>query len=282
VTDESPGINQRVSEWLATQGYPLELSVAKAFRAERFRVMQAEYYTDPESQSAREIDVVASMDARQSDYLFRVSFVVECKMSREKPWVLFTSDGPGLADPARVVQRASNRMGARLLRALAKENSMHGLALFHLHGPPCHGVTQAFTSGLDAAYAALLGSAKATKALALARGASRVPMLQLFFPLVVIEGRAFNYCLRDDGRATVDEVAEGTLLWRNPVVDVSHTIVDIVTVAGLSSYVTRAAAACQELFANGEAMCRSVIAAASTPQRRVRSPRGKWMDSWRD
>src|SRR4051812_46473888 len=114
MADAPRPLDSRVADWLDTQGYPLEMRVARAFRASRFRVIQSEYYSDPETKASREIDVIASVDARNEDFLFRLTFVVECKMSRDKPWVLFTGTSRGLADPARVAQRASNGLGGRL------------------------------------------------------------------------------------------------------------------------------------------------------------------------
>jgi hypothetical protein len=282
MADTPRPLDARVAEWLDTQGYPLEMRVARAFRGSRFRVIQSEYYSDPETKSSREIDVIASLDAAGKDYLLRVTFVVECKMSRDKPWILFTGTSRGLADPARVAQRASNGLGGRLLMALGKEKAAQDLEIFGLHGRPAHGVTQAFTSGTDAAFAALHGAAKATAALASHRGGSSVPFLQVFFPVVVIEGRIFEYYLADTDEPTVEEVGEGTLLWRNPVVDEPHTIVDIVTLSALPGYVARAARACESLFTQSGEACRAVIAAARAPRRSVRSPGIGWVNSWRE
>lgn len=69
----------KITAWLETQGYPLEMRVASALREVGFDVSQGEYYDDPETQTAREIDVVA---VKGDDYgLLEVSVVVECKKS---------------------------------------------------------------------------------------------------------------------------------------------------------------------------------------------------------
>jgi hypothetical protein len=257
------------------------MRVARAFRTEHFRVIQSEYFSDPDTKTSREIDVVASIDANQESYLFRITFVVECKMSRDKPWVLFTGTSLGLADPARVAQRVGNTLGRRLLDTVARDTTAQQIGLFDLCGRPAHGVTQAFTSGADAAYAALHGVAKATAALAANRGGSPMPVLLVFFPLVVIEGRLFEYYIDENDDPAVNEIAQGTLLWRNPVVDEPHTIIDVVTLSELPEYITRARSASRVLFEYADNACRTVIAAAQT--RRVVRPPGKdWVESWKE
>ena len=85
--DELPG---KIAKWLRGQGYPLEMIVAAALRKENFYTNQGFYYSDPETNTSREIDIIATkMDTFG---LFQVQFVVECKSSLDKPWVLFTSD----------------------------------------------------------------------------------------------------------------------------------------------------------------------------------------------
>lgn len=78
-----------VQEWLEAQGYPLEMRTAAAFRLAGFRAVQGVYYQDPETDAWREIDVVA--DIPEVYRSARIVFVAECKSSRDKPWLLFTS-----------------------------------------------------------------------------------------------------------------------------------------------------------------------------------------------
>src|SRR5262249_37421913 len=54
-------------------------------------VVQSMYYKDPTTSEAREIDVVATADERGLSRLVRYSIVIECKSSKDKPWVMFTS-----------------------------------------------------------------------------------------------------------------------------------------------------------------------------------------------
>src|SRR5690348_1970744 len=90
---------ESVAKWLRSQGYPLEMSVARAFRQAGFRVTQGRYYEDPQSHEWREIDVAASWAitrAGDTDVSrIAVTVAAECKLSRDKPWVLFCHESRG-------------------------------------------------------------------------------------------------------------------------------------------------------------------------------------------
>ena len=80
------------------------MHIATNLKKNHFRVIQSEYYTDQESSDTREIDIVADKQTVIDHVLFRVSLLIECKRSTDKPWLLFTSTTTHLADPARIAQ----------------------------------------------------------------------------------------------------------------------------------------------------------------------------------
>jgi hypothetical protein len=243
-------LSDRVADWLAQQGYPLELQVAHQFRRAGARVFQSEYYIDPDSKSAREIDVHASFTVESPDYtIFRVAFMVECKVSRDKPWVLFTSTGSSLAAPATVAQRPASRVGSGFLRRMAHNPAVQTLGLFALPDAPAYGLTQAFTSGADVAYSAVLAASKAAAALKSEYDSADVNACVVIFPLVVIDGRLFECGLdTEHGDVNVREVQRSTLVWRNRVVGEPHTIVSVLTLSSLADYLVDARSAAQELL----------------------------------
>ena len=75
-------IEEEIRKWLHGQGYPLEMIVARALQEHGFRVVQGEYYRDPESDKFREIDLTAYVADHVEDALVRVDYIVECKQSR--------------------------------------------------------------------------------------------------------------------------------------------------------------------------------------------------------
>lgn len=78
--------------------------------------------------------------------------MLECKVSTEKPWVVFTADGIDLADPARITQRACSELGLTFLSNLRDDPQALSLPLFRLEDRPAYGLTQAFTTGNDTTF----------------------------------------------------------------------------------------------------------------------------------
>ena len=71
-----------IADWLNEGGYPLELYVAKTLRELGFFCSKSLFFSDAESQKAREIDVVASKSAHNElKQSLVLKLVIECKKS---------------------------------------------------------------------------------------------------------------------------------------------------------------------------------------------------------
>jgi hypothetical protein len=253
-------VEKRISVWLNEQGYPLEMRVASILQQQGFRVVQSDYFIDPETGDYRELDVVAFQQKMIENVLFRMSLLVECKRSTDKPWLLFTSERTRLADPARVAQRAATALGRRYLCEICHELEVQALPLFALPDRPAYGITQAFTTGKDICYSAVTSVSKA----ALARVSeydpkkiARVPgfrirretdFCSIVFPIVVVEGGMFEVYLDGRTQVVVHELESSTLLWRNPLVGMPHTIVDVVPFSSFSSLSSAALTSINRMF----------------------------------
>src|SRR5262249_24084840 len=84
-------LKSKVAAWLDKEGYPLEFRTANSFRRAGFRVRQSEYVRAEDGDKVREIDVAASKTWRLDKPMLRVYHVVECKWTKDKPWVVFSS-----------------------------------------------------------------------------------------------------------------------------------------------------------------------------------------------
>ncbi len=244
-------MEDQIRGWLRNQGYPLEMRTAAAFRDAGFRVVQSEYYHDPETSDWRECDVIADMSWKlQPDGIpVRVMFVVECKTSREKPWLLFTSPGKGIAGRARVVQRVSTPVGREWLKRISQRHDIQSLSLFQVSPTPAYGIVQAFKSreGQDVTYMAAIAAAKAARAMTQGLTSRSGRLINkwaiLALPMVVTEARLFNCCLDENNQnqLNVEEATSGDLLWRNPIAGLPHTIIKIVNTRHLEPFIKRAA-----------------------------------------
>src|SRR5688572_25576331 len=159
-------MDEKLSEWLDKQGYPLEMRVAKLFMKKGFFVRQSPYYLDKETDVRRELDLVASRDFTFNNRAIRYTFAIECKNNREKPWVAFSSKNHTLHDRAFITQKCATRIGLKFLDQLAKKdyNFAEGL-LFKQPERPSYNLTQAFENKNDSTYGAIYSVAKGSQSL---------------------------------------------------------------------------------------------------------------------
>ncbi len=230
--EESPALERRVADWLQSAGYPLEMTVARRMKEVFPRVQQSEFYPHAEGGLSREIDVVATAQRNLDGRILRVAFPVECKVSKDKPWLVFTDSSISLAASARITQRAASWLGKKFLRAVAERAPHVGEAgLFRAPRRPGYSVTRAFESSSDKSYQALMAVTNA--AAGLARGLEGSVVTAVYFPLVVIDGPLFEVHLGESNQIIVERVEGASLIWRNPGLGTPHTIVHIATLAGL-------------------------------------------------
>lgn len=236
---DNSALETKLLSWLATQGYPLEMTVARAFQRSGFRVVQSDYYTKEGSGISREIDVLASLQKVEEGLVIRVTIVVECKSSKEKPWLLFSKER-SLAKPALIAQRAASELGTHVLHRIASDERIQDLPIFSIPETPAYGLTQAFTSGSDVCYAAATAVAEATAGIADDASArhKRGPydILEIFLPVIVTDARIFSATLDQEAAVVINEVPSGVLLWRNPIVGMPHTIINVVSVGALDAF----------------------------------------------
>lgn len=250
----SDNLQERVSAWLAKEGYPLEMAVAAEFRRAGFWVVQSDYFEDPKEKVQREIDVVARVQSETEAGLIRISFVIECKASRDKPWVLFTADSVRLAEPARVIQRTASTTGKRFLHRLAERAEIRGLPFFTLPERPAYGLTQSLgQSERDLSYQAISGVSAAAVAQALAADEAmtrtKTNIIEVVFPVVLLDGRLFEAYLNGAGELNVAEVESGVLVWRKSAGSAGNTIIRIVTRKALEALVQEAMTTASALLA---------------------------------
>ena len=134
---------------------------------------------------------------------------------------------------------AASTIGDHILDRLAQCKDTQELELFQYEDTVGYGVSQAFAGDNDAAYAALMGAAKAAKARAIhAEVYSRMaaPLVVFEFPVVALDGRMFQCVLGESGEISVSEISSATLLWRNPVVGMPHSVIHLLTAVAVETF----------------------------------------------
>jgi len=252
--DELPG---KIAKWLKVQGYPLEMTVAAALRKDNFYTNQGFYYSDPETNTSREIDIIATKT--DAFGLFQVEFVVECKSSLDKPWVLFTSDSNELGknifqNYAMLSNLADKKLRHKLFTGVTDKNKENDKASI-LSLPwlkqqsQAYGVAAAFSSGSsdDPAYKAIMSALKAALYLNRSQEENNPYSLRFVFPIVVLDGRLFEAFLSSDGKTVIREVKEGFVSYFKTIAGFPCCAVHLITADKLTSFCREAMEAANQI-----------------------------------
>lgn len=155
-------IEKSILSWLAKNGFPLEMTVARKMAERKFRVTQSSYYTDFETQTAREIDLLARLYAfHEPPQLAAIAEVelfcaIECK-SAGNPWVIFRQ-GPSASWNTDFA--VASHTGRKLLWEV--HNSGQSFEFQKLGERAGYGVRETFSDG-DRAFIALMSALKASE-----------------------------------------------------------------------------------------------------------------------
>lgn len=244
--NETEALSKKVGEWLKSEGYPTEFQVANIFAKSGFHVRQSQFVRDVEENIPREIDVVADINAESAQHsLLRISHVVECKWSQDKPWVaLCGRHGTRMAPSACITQSFASSLANAILWADAGNPELEALSLFATPEVPGFGGRQAFSKGHDVFYGAMssIVSAAHSKIAQYKEEKSATFLLPriavVAFPLIVVDGKLFKAAYdADEGEVTIAETKSVRFHWRGSAAWPHHASVDIVTLEHANEFV---------------------------------------------
>jgi hypothetical protein len=217
-------LQQSVGAWLSGQGFPLELRVARILESLDMRVLPNRYVDVPEFRRPREIDALAMI--QQDMPLIRAQFelYVECKWSRDNPWVVFVSGGPPPPISATLQAVPTNAMGEALLWLLQDSAELARFVPFGASGVLAHGGRRTLGNPkgkqADRFYAAMQSVSSIARAGVRAGGAHTVATNPdrdpaFAFPVVVVDGPLFSATLAEDSDGLeLTPIQRARVLWR--------------------------------------------------------------------
>lgn len=233
---------------MESEGFPTEFRTAHIFAKHGFHARQG-YYVEGDNNSEsvkREIDVLASATYSMSSGFVRLAYVVECKWSGNKPWVVFTSPTNIMAPSALIAQTISSKLGAAAIWLRAGSSVLKELDTFETPSRGGFSGRQAFSKGVDNFYSAVQSVVANTTAYTASydrnpRKANKMPeACVLAFPVVVVESELFE--------AYFDETLEKIKLvpknhvrchWTGSVAWGFHAAVDIVALKHLDAFLEK-------------------------------------------
>lgn len=246
-TKSDKSTQEKVAEWLSNEGYPLEFSTANVFRKNGFQVHQGYYVQDVQSETPREVDVLAQMTIHLEKSFLRTCYIVECKWSGDKPWVVFTSPQHHIAPSACVTQTIGSETGETILWSLAGDKLIQSLDTFNTPDCPGFNGRQVFSKGNDTFYCAMQSVASSANSLAkdYNRGnrtlQATLHLAIVIFPVIVIEGLLFTASYNEQTKKIDLENSEHVRIhWRGAETSkFPFTTIDLVTVSHLEEFVSK-------------------------------------------
>jgi hypothetical protein len=191
-------LTDKVKAWLDAEGYPVEFRTAAEFREAQFETLQGLYVGEPGT-DLREVDVLARVSLTHENVFFFAEFIVECKWSKDKPWVIFTSNEAVMGPSASIAQAVTSDLGRAALYCLAGSADLCALSLFATSGRGGFGGRQALSQKQDKDIFYSTVQSIVAKTLAAVklfdRGRQRMSMPRtgaIAFPVIVLEGELFE------------------------------------------------------------------------------------------
>jgi hypothetical protein len=233
---------EKTKEWLQKEGYPLELKTAKIFETAGYSIAQGEYYNDSETNKLREIDIIADIQQKSSSPASHISimlkFVVECKSSKDKPWIFFLSSNKLM--PLSINSLCESKQNENTKNLLYNLGYIDNLPKpGFIYGPErqAYGTTTAFKTkdAMDIAYNSCLRISQAIQQID-ELGLLALPMTEyvlLKVPLVVVEGTLYNAYLSSSD-TLLEKCNYGRLLLKRG--SVKSVSIDIVSFDYLQTY----------------------------------------------
>ena len=269
----------QVREWLKAEGFPFEMKVVHALHEHEFHSTQGEYFVDPDTEKAREIDVVTEIVRRSTTGKFEIAFLfaIECKFTRKSPWVFFTA---AETYPRKIGfdRTRSKEPGTILLSNLDVIETLPKFGFFTGPKLTAYSVTTALpVKNQDVAYQACAKVLSATECVLHVTGGllSHPTTLRLKFPLIVSDGPLYRAFLNTRARLCVETARHIRLPWKSDDLRNTRTI-DVVTFEHLPMFLRslvdeldHLVAACEhnsELYSNPSLALENVMSIFSRPE----------------
>jgi hypothetical protein len=206
-------LNERLEEWLRQQGYPLEMRVAQFFNQRGWFFHHSRRYKDPILEKEHEIDLIAFYDDPAKKSPFHAHFVIECKWTPQKPWILFTSTRQTVTFMGYLRSTPMTDTATNAIKPLTLEDILD----FPLYSNVKEGysIVQAFSerSAIDAAYSAVQTVINAADYFARWMSQKSEHSI-IFIPTIILDGELFQCSLADDSNVSIEELESGFMIYK--------------------------------------------------------------------
>lgn len=225
-----------IKKWILKNGYPFEMKVANLFQKIGFKVSQSVLYKDEETNKYREIDIITHISKLVNGVYFNISFIIECKKSIDKPWLVFKNK-----DLINLKLDRFEPYATRSAEKLLKKTKAHKINnhIFPNISDAGYNVVIAFKEGKDLAYTSSESLMKASSYLIDKVNNSNLKQCNMYVPLIIIEGELYDAFLDVNEEIIFNQVDYSSILNTKVLGDEKSNIITIVSSSNLEDYIKR-------------------------------------------
>ncbi len=251
-------MENRIKEWLMKGGFPFEMEISNLFLDADFTVAQSVYYKDLDENKYRETDIIAHRCRNINGVFVNLTFVIECKSSLDKPWIVLKNDrlSNSIEEDNRIYY--SNKF--KLAMSLIKNSKNKSDLIFKNNTKYGYALVSAFNQGNDKAYESIQTTLKSCEHLVVSTdNSNREKVCNLYFPVIIIKGKLLSASLLPDGELELKNVDNEHLILSRSYHEYNNSVIRIFNDENLSQNILDLKNSCDEFFKKYEVELRNGI-----------------------
>lgn len=226
---------ESIKSWINKNGYPFEMQVAKSFRKAGFEVSQSILYKDSETEKYRETDIIAFVTKSVNGVWFNLTFVIECKKTTDKPWIIFSNKDLYTIQNSKYPIIASKNAN-KLIDSITKNNNFKSPLIFPEIINSGYNIVTAFSEKSDVAYSASQSVIKACEYFVNNSNKTSRKFCNIYIPIIAIDGELHEAFLNDDDEIELLQVEHSTVVSTKSFDEQNSNLITIVSSNYLSKY----------------------------------------------
>ncbi|MDG1041026.1 MAG: hypothetical protein P8H13_08930 [Polaribacter sp.] len=231
---------KNIKKWILKNGYPFEMKVANLFKKNEFNVSQSILYKDNVTNKYREIDIIAHTSREINGVWFNLTYVIECKKTTDKPWVVFKNKDLFNLQSNRYKNFGSKNAEILFSKIKKKIQSNKNLKfIFPSIIDSGYNIVTAFKDSKDLAYSATNGLLSACEYLVKRSNDSKLQFCNMYIPIIAIEGDLYESYLNPEGELTINSVDSSAIVNTKSFDDNNSSIITITTSNRLNNFVNK-------------------------------------------
>ncbi|MDQ5930488.1 MAG: hypothetical protein QG594_2276 [Bacteroidota bacterium] len=241
-------MEDKIKEWLLKGGLPFEMEVSNMFLDAGFTVAQSVYYKDIDEGKYRETDIIAYLCKIINGVFVNLTFVIECKSSTDKPWIILKNDrlSNSVDSDNRIYFSDKFKSSMAMIKNSKKYKSD---LIFKNNTKYGYAIVTGLNSGNDRAYEAIQTTLKSCEHFVISTDNSkREKVCNLYFPTIIIKGKLFNASMLENNELELKSINREQVILSRSFHEYNNSIIRIFNEENLKQNIQELKISCEEFF----------------------------------